>query len=154
MKALVIYDTYYSNTERIAWTIGKYLGEDVQVIKVGELLPEQLQGVELLIVGSPTRYFRPTKAITKFLKELPDNSLAGVKVAAFDTRLNTYDTNAISFKILVKYFDYAAKYIANLLVKKGGQLVLDPEGFYVFGNAGPLKNKELERSIHWIKKIK
>jgi len=37
--------------------------------------PEELTGLELLIVGSPTRGFRPTPAIAEFLKSIPADCL-------------------------------------------------------------------------------
>jgi len=65
MKALVVYDSFFGNTEKIAQTIGNALGApaDVEVLRVGNVKPEQLTGLGLLVVGSPTRAFRPTPAI-------------------------------------------------------------------------------------------
>ena len=69
MKTLVIYDSIFGNTEQIALTIGKALQSrgDIKVLKVNQVKPVQLTGLNLVIVGSPTRAFRPTGAITKFL---------------------------------------------------------------------------------------
>jgi flavodoxin len=88
MKALVVYDSFFGNTEQIAQAIGHALGsqEDVEILRVSNVKPEQLTGLKLLIVGSPTRGFRPTPAISNLLKSIPKNGLKGVKVAAFDTR--------------------------------------------------------------------
>jgi flavodoxin len=62
MNALVIYDSVFGNTEQIAQAIGNALGsqEDVKIVRVSNVKPEQLTGLKLLIVGSPTRQFRPT----------------------------------------------------------------------------------------------
>jgi flavodoxin len=156
-KALVVYDSFFGNTERIARSIGNALGrsEDVEIIRVGDVRPEQLAGLKLLIVGSPTRAFRPSPAIKKFLKSIPKNSLKGVKVAAFDTRITDEEIDSAVFilGILVNIFGYAAKPIADRLVKKGGRLIALPEGFYVHGTEGPLKEGELERASNWAKKI-
>jgi hypothetical protein len=48
----------------------------------------------LLIIGSPTRAFKPTKAIVDFLIQIPSDGIKGIKVAAFDTRVNTEDVNS------------------------------------------------------------
>jgi flavodoxin len=55
MKALILYDSVYGNTEKIALAIGDALGsqEDVSVMKVGEVKPDQFAGLNLLIVGAP-----------------------------------------------------------------------------------------------------
>ena len=57
MKTLVIYDSFFGNTEKIAQAIGNTLGakENVSVVRVGEAKPPQLAGLALLVVGSPTR---------------------------------------------------------------------------------------------------
>lgn len=64
MKVLIVYDSVFGNTEQIAQTIGNALSsqEDVEILRVGNVKPEKLTGSELLIVGSPTRGFRPTPA--------------------------------------------------------------------------------------------
>jgi len=157
MEALVIYDSFFGNTERIARSIGNGLGpsEDVGIVRVGDVRPEQLAGLKLLIVGSPTRAFSPSPAIKKFLKSIPKNVLKGVKVAAFDTRITNEEIDSAVFilRIFVNIFGYAAKPISDRLVKKGGQLIAPPEGFFVQGMEGPLKEGELERASDWAKQI-
>ena len=155
MKVLIIYDSVFGNTEQIAQAIGNSLSskENVETLRVSEVKPEQLIGLELLIVGSPTRAFRPTKAIMGFLNKIPLNGLKGVKVAAFDTRISTVDVNSRFLNVLVKLFGYAAKPIAYKLEKKGGSLVIPPEGFLVKASEGPLKDGELERAADWAKLI-
>ncbi len=155
MKALVVYDSFFGNTEQVARSIGSQFAsaESVEVVRVADVKPEQLEGVQVFIVGSPTRAFRPSDATRAFLKNLPAGSLKGVKVAAFDTRINVEDTNSSFLRFMVRLFGYAAQPMANLLKKKGGELVLAPEGFYVKGTEGPLKDGELERAQAWVKPI-
>ena len=153
MKVLIIYDSYFGNTEKIAQALRDSFGKDtnVEIIKVSDCKVEQLNELDLLIVGSPTRAFRPTPAITTFLNSIPPNSLSGVKVAAFDTRVAPEDIKSSFLRFMVKTGGYAAKPIANMLVKKGGTLIVPPEGFAVNGNEGPLKEGELDRAKGWIK---
>jgi len=155
-KTLIIYDSIFGNTEKIARAIGGSLGSQAEVgtLRVGDMQPEQLTGLELLIVGSPTRGFRPTPAIAAFLKTIPANNLKGIRVAAFDTRLSVKDVNNILLNILARIFGYAAAPIAASLTKNGGVLALPPEGFFVKASEGPLKEGELERSAAWGKQIK
>ncbi len=155
MKALVVYDSVFGNTEQIAQAIGKALGpaEDVRVLRVGDAEPGQLAGLGLLIVGSPTRAFRPTPATTSFLKGIPARGLRGVRVAAFDTRIAMDDQVPGILRFMAGIFGYAAKPIADRLAKKGGELALPPEGFIVNGSEGPLKDGELERAADWASQI-
>jgi flavodoxin I len=151
MKVLIVYDSFFGNTERIAQAIGRALGarEATDLVKAGVARPERLAGIDLLLVGSPTRGFRPTPAVTGFLKGLPREALTGVKVAAFDTGIAPEDIPSGALRFMVKLAGYAAKPIAGLLRKKGGELVLPPEGFWVKGSEGPLKDGELERATAW-----
>ena len=153
MRALVVYDSVFGNTEKVAYAIRDSLGSDVEALRVGNASHERLQGLEYLIVGSPTRAFNPTKEITSFLKGIPDGSLRGVKVAAFDTRLDPKKVNSKVLNVLVKFFGYAAKPIGERLQKKGGTLVVPPEGFFVEDTEGPLREGELERATEWTRRI-
>ena len=156
MKALVVYDSEFGNTEQIANTIGSTLGstDEIEVLRVGEVKMEALTGLELLIVGSPTQRFRPTEATSDFLKHIHANWLKGINVAAFDTRLTSEEiegTRMLPF--FVRIFGYAAQPIASKLKKKGGELIASPEGFYVQGMKGPLVEGELERAAAWARQI-
>jgi flavodoxin I len=155
MKILIIYDSVFGNTEQVARAIGEALRSrgDTGIVRINAATPEQLAGLDLLIVGSPTRGFRPTEPIKDFLKNIPANSLRGVKVAAFDTRIAVEDIKQPILRGLVKMGGYAAKPIGNALKKKGGNLVAEGEGFFVKGSEGPLKESELERAAVWAKRI-
>ena len=146
MKVLIVYDSVFGNTEQVAQAIGNALGsqEDVEILRVSNVKPEQLTGLKLLIVGSPTHGGRPTPVIQGFLKRVSEPAIRGVNVAAFDTRLSTR---------LVGIFGYAAGRIADSLKRKGGTLIPSPEGFFVKGSEGPLKEGELERAASWAKVI-
>jgi len=140
MKALAVYDSKHGNTERVALAIGEALG--AQVRQVGDVNPADLQGLDLLIVGSPTHGGWFTEGIKALLEASP--ALDGVHVAAFDTR-----TATIWNRILP--FGYAAPRIARRLEGSGGHLVAPPEGFIVLGMEGPLKEGELARAAGWAK---
>jgi flavodoxin len=156
MKAMVVYDSAYGNTEKIAQAIGGALGAagEVQTVRVSEIKPGQLAGVTLLVVGSPTQKFSPLATITRFLKGIPQGGLEGIRVAAFDTRATEEELERVRIlAFFVRIFGYAAEPIAGRLEKKGGKLALPPEGFYVGGTEGPLLEGELERAADWGGKI-
>jgi flavodoxin I len=156
MKVMVVYDSAYGNTEKVARAIGQALGpaEEVEVVQVGNVSPEQLAGLTALVVGSPTQKFSPLGTISRFLKSIPQNGLQGVKVAAFDTRITESEVERVRIlAFFVRIFGYAAKPIADRLEKKGGELTVPPEGFYVGGTEGPLLEGELERAADWARQI-
>ncbi len=155
MEALIVYDSFFGNTEKIAQAIGQALGsqKEVGIVRVGDLKPDQWMGLRLLVVGSPTRAFRPSPAINGFLGRIPRDGLKGVKVAAFDTRVSPEDTGSPILRMFVKLFGYAARPMSDRLVRKGGEMVIPPEGFFVKGSEGPLKEGELERAAGWAQQI-
>ena len=70
MKILVIYDSLYGNTEKVAKTIGEAITGDAKVQRVGEVDSSGLKTFDLLIIGSPTQGGRPTKMMQDFLNKL------------------------------------------------------------------------------------
>lgn len=153
MKALVVYDSAYGNTKQVAQAIGEALG--AETLHVDALRPEHLAGLALLVVGSPTQKFSPLGSVTRFLKSIPADGLRGVRVAAFDTRITQEEIAKVGIlAFFVKLFGYAAEPIAKRLTKKGGELAVAPEGFYVGGTEGPLLEGELERAAAWAGQIR
>ena len=146
MKALIVVDSQYGNTEKIARAIAEGLKPlvEVKVVKPSEVTPQDLGPIQLLIVGSPVQGGRQTKAIQEFLNRIPADSLKNISVAAFDTRMRMW---------LAKVFGYAASRIAEGLQEKGGALATQPQGFVVKGREGPLAEGELERATEWAKEV-
>ncbi|MBN2046389.1 MAG: flavodoxin domain-containing protein, partial [Anaerolineaceae bacterium] len=136
MEALVIYDSVFGNTEKVAKAIGAALGESTPVVQVSGFNLEQLNGVQYLFVGSPTRGFQPTPAVKNMLKSLPNGALKGVKVAAFDTRIAVEETNSGFLKFMVGIFGYAAEKLHKMLVKKGGEVSISDNWFFVKDSEG------------------
>jgi len=154
LKALIVYDSKFGNTEKIARAIGEAitpLGE-AKVVKVGDANPSELSSIDFLIVGSPTHGGGATRAIKEFLRKIPANALKNVGVAAFDTRFSAKD-KGLGTRIVLGIFRYAAGRIATILEYKGGYLATEPEGFIVGDSEGPLKKGELERAATWAKEM-
>ena len=149
MKAIILYESFFGNTEKIAQAIAEPFGNAVLLKTIDNVSLNELKEAELLIVGSATRGFRPCEKTKAFLKSIPENGLNGVKTAAFDTRIMLETIKSKPLRFMVKTGGYAAKHIANTLQKKGGKLVAPPEGFLVTGEEGPLADGELERARNW-----
>lgn len=154
MKTLIVYDSVFGNTMEIAKAIasGAIEKDKINIIKISDFSVERLIDIQLLIVGSPTRGFRPTKAISEFLKTLPSDKMNNIKIATFDTRIDLETIKNKFFRFLVDN-KYAAKPISKALIKKGGKLISEPQGFLVSSEQGPLKKGEIERAAEWGKQI-
>ena len=143
VKALIIYDSMYGNTEKITQAMRDAL-PGATVMRPAEARTAQLSGVDLLIVGSPTLGGRPSEATKAFLDAMPASCLTGVKVAAFDTRLT---------KKWVKLFGWASDKILARLLACGGTEASAAQGFFVEGTKGPLAEKETEKAAAWAKTL-
>ena len=150
MKALVVYDSRFGNTEKIARAIGGGISGDVRVLHAGEAKTSDLESVGFLIVGSPTQGFRSTKPVQAFIDSIPAGGLKGIDIAAFDTRMSAAEAGR-GLRWLMNTGGYAAARIENALKKKGGTPALPPEGFFVKDREGPLKEGEEERAAEWVR---
>jgi menaquinone-dependent protoporphyrinogen IX oxidase len=151
MKAVVVYDSQYGNTEKIARAIAEALSAQAgtTVCHAAAFAPEALVGCDLLVIGSPTQAFHATKPMEGLLK---GHRLDGIRAAAFDTRIDMARADSRVFKMAVKVAGdnaWAATRIADQLEKDGATLVGPPAGFYVQDTEGPLAPGELERASAW-----
>ena len=144
MKALVVYDTTYSNTEKIAKAIGGALTGDVKVLRAAEANTADFASFDLIVIGSPTYGGRPMPSVMDLMNKISETVVKGKNVAVFDTRIPSK---------IAKLFGYAADRIAKNLKDKGANLVVPAESFYVLGKAGPLKDGELARAATWAKTL-
>lgn len=146
IKALVVYDSVYGNSEKIVRAIAGALtsSSEVKVLHAGEVNNSEFESVDLLVVGSPTQGGKPTPAIQKFLSKIPANALKDVSVISFDIKVKNF---------IATLFGFAAVRIVHSLEDKGGHVAVLREGFIVKGKEGPLKEGELERAAGWAKGI-
>ncbi len=142
MRTLVVYDSLYGNTERIARAIGSAISGEVEVLRVSEVGSALLRPFDLLVVGCPTQNSGATKPILSFVEGIPSQVLKAARVATFDTRYQSF---------LATLIGSGASKIADAIRKRGGILVALPEGFIVKGKKGPLKEDEIERASAWAK---
>lgn len=86
MKGLVVYDSVYGNTKKIAEAIAEEIraeGHEVAIRSAKDSFPENLDA-DFVLIGSPTRVGRMTGASKRFVKALA--KLPGSRpVGFFDT---------------------------------------------------------------------
>ena len=145
MNALVLYDSQYGDTERIAQAIADTLAEfgEARAVRLDPAQPVELQGLDVFIVGSPTQGWRPTPTIQSFLEGTSSEEFRGLGGACFDTR----------FRLPRFMTGSAAKVMARTLQQKGVSLLLPPESFFVKGTQGPLRDGELDRAAAWARML-
>jgi menaquinone-dependent protoporphyrinogen IX oxidase len=87
MRALVLYDSVFGNTEKIAQVIASVVGEHgvVHLAKAGEGTPVEWREFELVVMGGPIHRVALSAAIKSLVKEMPRTALRGASVAVFET---------------------------------------------------------------------
>lgn len=144
MSTVVIYDTKFGNTEKIAEAIGRGVGAcgSVRVMSTAEAARSLTDRPDLLIVGGPTQQRGPSPALRSFVDALPAQ-LRGVPAATFDTR----------YRGATWLMGSAANTTAKRLGKGGARLAAPPESFFI-ARGGPIEAQgleagELERAEAW-----
>lgn len=154
MKVLIVYDSFFGNTKQVAEAMKNQLsiGHDCRLTKVDYVTTEDFMETDLLIVGSPTRGFEPTKPIVKFMKHFFEVNMH-CRLAVFDTRMDVEAVNNFVLTFLTKRKGYAGTTFGKLADKYQIELVVKPEGFIVLESEGPMKDGELERAAKWAESV-
>jgi menaquinone-dependent protoporphyrinogen IX oxidase len=146
MNILIVYDSRFGYTEKVAEAIKKSLLQmnRVEMRRVEEAA--DVSGYDGIILGSPTHGGQATPAMQAFIKKLP--YLNKINVAVFDTRIKA-DKVSKALQLLMKVIGYAAPKMAKSLAQKGATVVGE-EGFLVKDKEGPLIQGELLRAGEWL----
>ena len=159
MKALVVYESMFGNTEQIANAVAAGLGEsvDVQVAEVADAPTDPSPDVALIVAGGPTHAFSMsrentrTDAISKGAHEGEHEfglreSMAALPSGQHIEKMATFDTKIKSMRHLP---GSAAKSAAKAAHRHGYESLSEAESFYVDDVDGPLLDGEIDRARAW-----
>lgn len=164
MKVAVVYESMFGNTRQIAEAIREGLARhhEAEAWRVADVGSHDLSGLALLVVGGPTHAWSMSRASTRkaAAKQAADNpsavtleagavgpglrewlagvDLAGVAVAAFDTRM----------AVPVVVSGAASRSIARALRRRGGHFVSARRSFLVT-KLNTLVDGELALAREW-----
>jgi flavodoxin len=147
MNALVVYHSGFGNTQQVAEAIARvFQGMGAaRMLSADRLTAEELQGVDLVVMGTPTHKMNLPEAVRPIFESLPRRILRGVPIAAFDT---SYQMSAFLARFT------AAKRVDRELRRMGGRRLVPPETFHVHHHhEGPLYEGEIERGKAWAETI-
>ena len=157
MRSLVVYESWFGNTQRVAEKIATALANEgeVEIISVDDALPP-LSGVDLVVLGAPTHVhgLSSERSRKDAIGRRGDPGEIGIGVRGWIDRLPAgggphvavFDTRAHKPELLV---GSAAHGIARRVRRRGYRLAGEPESFFVEGTEGPLEEGELERAWWW-----
>jgi hypothetical protein len=167
MRGVVIYESMYGNTHRVANAIAAGLAQacEVSVAAVGELdvhMVRMVRGADLIVVGGPTHVHgvsrRRTRDAAVQAAQEPDSDLALEPGASSDGLREWFESTG-SLSVAAAAFDTrtdmpalitgrASHGLAKMLGKHGCRLLVKPESFLV-DQENHLVAGEEERARQW-----
>ena len=146
MKGIVVYDTSYGNTKKIAEIIAETLKESGIEVDLFHVKNVKLSAKDysFLVLGSPTRFGTMSFAMRGFLGKVKNEEWMNKPFTAFDTE-NPENMEK-------KEYSAAEKIAEKLRDKKMNQL-LPVLKAAVLGQKGPLKEGEIERTKDYAKEL-
>ncbi len=145
-KVIVVYESKYGNTKRVAETIIEGMREvegiDTVLSELKEVDPNTIRDYDAILVGSPNHIGGPTRSVNKFIDTLGKLSLKGKLVAVFDTYIG-------------KDSEKAVKKMEKRITEKAPNLKLVTSGLSikVRGMRGPILEEELPKCNEFGNKI-
>ena len=136
MKAIVVYDSRYGNTEKISMDLANGLrqnGIEVTCARTTETKPEELRNFDLVAIGGPTEWHSASSKTKEFLAKLKQVDLKGKFGFAFDTKLDSW------------WAGDASDSIENVLESCGAQMIMSNASAFV--NSPKEKKERVEKSV-------
>lgn len=152
MKTLVVYYSKFGNTRRLAEVVAEAITKagHVRVINIDQLAVSDLDGADLVVMGTPTHAFSVPQAVRSILDAQPPGILAGKSVAAFDTTVKPWP---------LRWMRASPKLLRRLRAL-GGKPVARPQTFFVklhntqgTGEINLLLDCEMEQARQWADQI-
>jgi menaquinone-dependent protoporphyrinogen IX oxidase len=152
MKGIVVYDTSYGNTQKIAETITETLKEsgiEVDLFDVKNAKKLTGKDYSFLVLGSPTKFGTMSLTIRFFLGKVKNEEWMNKPFAAFDTE---NPENIERARLENKEWSAAEKIAEKLKDKKMNQLLPVLKAL-VTGQKGPIVEGEIERTKDYAREL-
>jgi flavodoxin I len=152
MKGIVVYDTSYGNTQKIAETIAETLKEaeiEVELSYVKDVKKPNGKDYDFIVIGSPTKFGSMSLANRFFLGKIKSQEWMNKPFAAFDTE---NPENIEQARLKNKEWSAAEKIAEKLKEKNMNQLapVLKAQ---VLGQKGPLVEGEIDKTKDYAREL-
>jgi hypothetical protein len=158
MKALLVYESLFGNTEQIARSVAEGLARrlPVETVRVGDAPLTLGSDISLVVVGGPTHAFGHSRVDTRAVPaerasgvvthgrglrdwlEALHVGASGVAAAAFDTRVNR-----------PRLPGSAARAADRQMRRQGMHPIVVPHSFHVRGTTGPVVEGESDQARRW-----
>lgn len=159
MQALVVYESMYCNTHRVAQAVAEGLASSIELADVVEVChsPRHIRAdVGLLVVGGPSRAF--TRRSTK-PTGVPPTEVRPMRVCGIDLRewldlvqIETPLRAAAFVTQASRRFRHAGAEVDRAhqrLTRLGASVIAPLASYYVVGKQGVLLDHQLQRAREW-----
>ncbi len=147
MKGMVVYDSSFGSTRKIAETIAETLKEsgiEAELFHIKDTRNLGIKDYEFLVIGSPTRFGTMSFTVKGILGKVKSEEWANKPFAAFDTELA---------QNIERKEGSAAEKIAEKLKEMQMNQLLPVLKAVVLGLKGQLKEGEIERAKEYARKL-
>jgi hypothetical protein len=178
MRAVIVYESLFGNTHKIATAVGEGIraaapAADVAVLDAGAATAELIGSADLLVVGAPTHMRGLSTSFSRRagVRDVQKKSATGAGSPAVvvdpaadgpgvrdllrtlppappGARAAAFDTRGA-----VRLAGGAARSVARHLSHAGYRLAAPPEGFVIEDSPGPLRAGEEDRARAWAAKL-
>jgi menaquinone-dependent protoporphyrinogen IX oxidase len=152
MKGIVVYDTSYRNTKKIAETIAETLKDakiEVDLFYVKDIKKLSGKDYDFFVLGSPTKFGTMSFAIKFFLGKVKTEEWMNKPFAAFDTE---NPENVERAKAENKEWSAAEKIADKLRERKMSQLMPVLKAL-VLDQKGPLLEGEVDKARDYAREL-
>ncbi len=151
-KAIVIYQSLFGNTKKIALSLAKGLeesGVSSDCLHIDEVNLEKLHEYDFIAIGGPTHILGMSKQMKAFIEKLKTVDLHGKMGFSFDTRI----LSKMNKKTLFFLENSAARRIEGKMKRQKIKMVRPRESALVTGREGPLNQEAESRFLQIGKEI-
>ena len=155
MKAVVVYESHWGNTEAIARAIAEGIGPEARVLHTDEATGPVMAGTDLIVAGAPVMAFSlPREGMRRQIAgDVKAPIPPDVSHQLMRTWLDALPTGsgwAAAFETRIWWSPRGATGTIEAKLKRAGYVRLaEGERFIVAGPYGPLRDGELERARRW-----
>lgn len=156
MKGLVVYDSYYGNTQKVAEAIAEELraeGHEAELVSVRDRHASAAHG-DVLFLGSPVRMGSVTGRVKRYAKKLDEAAWAGKPIVVFTTVLEVREDATDAQKHSHEAYDVAAgRKLGDLARSRGLNVLEDLLWVEVSGMKGPLVDTGVEKTRRFTRQL-
>jgi flavodoxin len=136
MKALLVYDSIFGNTEKVAKALSSGMREDgieVDCIRANTVEIGTISNYDVIVVGGPTHKAGLSETMKTFTTQLKKADVKNKLAFAFDTKYNK------------RFAGSAANRIEQRMKQYGMKVVMSHVSAIVLGREGPLEDGTEEK---------